>query len=272
MGKEREKFRERILIALGTEIWLLDRYKSLAKDLQMRTGVKYRVGTNDFGFTQYLLIDRFFENNSFDEFLDTLENLIAALREFDARSPISIGGRSKWLVEKTKEALNYSKIDFGVRFNAEQGIFYPSGAKLLDDRLVNEELRWLSENQYTKVYEPFEKGLRFLLEARNDSSKLQNVVTDLHEALEAFAKIVCGNDRDLSGNRDRFISALNLNPYYQKMFKEYINYANEFRHAEKQRKPRPDLKYEEIEAFVYLTGVFIRLGIEKLKSPQTSTS
>lgn len=142
------------------------------------------------------------------------------------------GVDQEYFTNAVGEALSHSALDIGIRFDAEQGVFYPSGAKLLDERLVNEELRWLSENQYTKVYEPFEKGLRFLLEARNDSSKLQDVVTDLHEALEAFARIVCENNKDLSANAAKFISNLNLNDHYKSMLKSYIAYANKFRHAE----------------------------------------
>ncbi|TET22940.1 MAG: hypothetical protein E3J71_04200 [Candidatus Stahlbacteria bacterium] len=216
-------------------------------------------------------MESLFIDVSFEEFLERLEILVDVLKNFkdEYNRPLN---RAKAISKRVEKTIKHSKIDLGVRFDAKEGVFCLSGAKLLDERLVNDELRWLSENQYTKVYEPFEKGLRFLLESKNAPKKLGDVVTDLYEALEAFAKIVCGNDRDLSGNRDRFISTLDLNPYYQKMLKEYINYANEFRHAEKQHKPRPDLYYTEAEAFVYLTGLFIRLGIEKLKSPQTSTS
>jgi len=220
-----------------------------------------------------LLIHSFFENNSFEGFLKTLEHLIAALRDFDANNPhlkmtgthgeLPLWGRSEWLVGEIAKAISLTEMDLGIRFDSNKGVFKQSGAKLLDERLVNEELRWLSENQYTKVYEPFEKGLRFLLEARNDSIKLQDVVTDLYEALEAFARIVCQKPKRRLGQLvDIFINELNLNQSYKKILKEYIDYACKFRHPEDDR---PDYDYAEVEAFVYLTGLFIRLGIQKIQ-------
>lgn len=218
----------------------------------------------------------FFSKTSFEEFLEILECFIDELKKFEIEKPyvtaIRFYGddsplvRSKWIGEKIEEAIGYAKVDLGIRFDTEEGIFYPSGDKELDEKLVKEPLRDLDTLGREEVSKVWKRGLRALLKSQGDHDELKDVVRDAYEALEAFAKIVCNNDRDLSGNRDRFISALNLNPYYQKMLKEYINYANEFRHAEKQQKPRPDLDYSEVEAFVYLTGLFIRLGIEKLRN------
>jgi len=204
-----------------------------------------------------------FEALPFEEFLEGIEHLIDISRNIGTDDAKDFRELAQELSSGIEKALKCTKVDIGIRFDAEKGIFYPSGAKLLDERLENEELRWLSENKYTKVYEPFEKGLQFLLEAKNDSGKLQDVVTDLYEALEAFARIVCKKPRKRLGQLvDVFINELNLNQSYRKILKEYIDYACKFRHPEDDR---PNYDYAEVEAFVYLTGLFIRLGIQKLK-------
>jgi hypothetical protein len=58
------------------------------------------------------------------------------------------------------------------------------------------------------------------------------------------------------------------NIYFKNIFSNYLNYANKFRHAEGDPEYHPVIDYAEVEAFVYLTGLFIRLGIEKLKSEE----
>ena len=91
---------------------------------------------------------------------------------------------------------------------------------------------------------------------------LFDVVTDLYESLEALAKLVTGRpDKDLSGNRELFLRKVNASDAYKSLLKDYIDYANHFRHAESPAKPKPTVSEREAESFVYLTGVFIRLAI-----------
>lgn len=282
MDKEREDFRKRILMSLDSVFWDLGTWHPFALELQKRTAIKYEKGFYEdlsSGEGIELISLRFFlQDKSFFEFLEVLEQLIASLKNALKNPEVKANlyepkkterqyrTRVKWLVKEIEDSISCARAGLGIRFDSKEEIFYPSGDKDLEERLVKEPLRDLDTLGREEVSKVWKRGLRALLKSQGDHDELKDVVRDAYEALEAFAKIVCNNDRDLSGNRDRFISALNLNPYYQKMLKEYINYANEFRHAEKQQKPRPDLDYSEVEAFVYLTGLFIRLGIEKLRN------
>ena len=100
------------------------------------------------------------------------------------------------------------------------------------------------------------------MEAQNRPDRLADVVTDMYEALEGLAKIVTGKPKkDLSANAERFISEVNASQHYKTLLRNYIIYGNEFRHAEREGKPRPPLSEPEVEAFIYLTGLFIRLAI-----------
>lgn len=142
----------------------------------------------------------------------------------------------------------------------QSGYFIKTGAKELDKQLVNDSLQWMDKKEYKTVRTPFEKSLRHLLEAEKDSSKLSDVITDAYEAIEALAKIICNNDKDLSANREQFIKNVKASDEYKKILKEYIVYANNFRHAIEKGKKKPNINLSEAESFVYLTGIFIRLS------------
>jgi hypothetical protein len=93
---------------------------------------------------------------------------------------------------------------------------------------------------------------------------LADVVTDMYEALETTAKFVTGNQtKDLSGNREKFVTQLKLSPYYKIILRDYIEYANEYRHGIELSRERIPLISKEVEAFIYLTGLFIRLALGK---------
>jgi hypothetical protein len=158
--------------------------------------------------------------------------------------------------------LQDTEIDIGIRW--EKGRFLPSGASVLDEKLVNDVLGILSSSQYKGVSDPFKKGLDHFLHSTKKPALLADVLTDMHEALEALAKIICGKDRDLSPNRESFVSELKLADSYKRMLKEYIGYANDFaRHAGPGGKQKPLPSRKEVEGFMYLTGLFIRLALSK---------
>jgi hypothetical protein len=160
-------------------------------------------------------------------------------------------------------AIAQCEIDLGIEW--KDGIFQPSGAKLLDEELVNEPMKWLADPKYKNVLQPFQKGLRHYLETTKDQSKLPDAITDMYEALEALARIANGNDKNLSANAAQFVDKLGLSEYYAKMLNEYCQYAHQYRHAVRQAKERIPPKPQEVEAFIYTTGLFIRLATHPSK-------
>ncbi len=158
--------------------------------------------------------------------------------------------------------LNDSEVDLGVEWI--DGLFYRRGAKLLDEKLVNENLHWLREQKFQNVLEPYSKALDHLMRADKYPELLSDVITDVYEALEAMAKIITGIDRDLSANQERFIKEVKASKKYKEILRIYIDYANDFRHAVIQGDTKPILLYSEVESFVYLTGIFLRLAMSKI--------
>lgn len=186
-------------------------------------------------------------SRDFHTCLRTLEVIYKELPDDDQK---------KKLDEIIKMTISLSEIDLGIRWR--EGIFLPSGAKLLDEALVNESLQWLSDLKYRNVLTPFQKGLTGFLETTKHPERLADTITDMYEALEAMAKVVTNRPKkDLSGNAELFVKKLGLSDYYKKMLKDYISYANEFRHAVEKSKQRVPPLAQEVEAFIYTTGLFI---------------
>ncbi|MCX5892172.1 MAG: hypothetical protein NTW80_04230, partial [Deltaproteobacteria bacterium] len=129
-----------------------------------------------------------------------------------------------------KLLMHESEVDLGIRWT--KGRFIKSGAKLLDNKLVNNDMDWLRENKYITVLTPFEKGLNHFLHSDKRPELLSDVITDMYESLEALSKIITKHPKkDLSANRELFLSKIKASDVYKKILSEYINYANEFRHA-----------------------------------------
>jgi hypothetical protein len=153
-----------------------------------------------------------------------------------------------------------TEADLGVEWR--DGLFHKKGATLLDAQLVNDPLRWARNKGLDQVVAPLEKALAHLLDSERRPEVLNDVITDAYESLESLAKFVTGRDKDLSANRELFLSKLNASDKYKVILKEYIDYAQAFRHGAGPNSPRATIEYREAESFVYVTGIFIRLAIE----------
>jgi hypothetical protein len=172
---------------------------------------------------------------------------------------------------RVQEIINFSEYDLGIRW--ESGRFYPTGAKLLDDSLVNESLKWLRVKSFQTVFTPFEKALDHLLRARSKPELLADVITDAYEAMEALAKVVTGKDQALDANQDAFLKLICASEEYKQILHEslrkYRSFAHKFRHGAATPEKKPSIGYAEAESFIYLTGLFIRLVISSGFFPAT---
>jgi hypothetical protein len=158
--------------------------------------------------------------------------------------------------------LDQSESDIGVKW--EDGRFWRTGAKLLDEELINNQLKWMANGRLEPVRTPFAKALQHLLEAEENDAVLSKIITDAYESLEALSKIITNRpNKDLSGNKELMLSKVAASDEMKQILNSYIPFANRFRHAESTGTPKPKLTKAEAEYFVYLTGAFIRLAIER---------
>jgi hypothetical protein len=156
--------------------------------------------------------------------------------------------------------LSESEVDLDIVWNGQ--IFIKKGAQLLDERLINDPLHWLREPKYENVLMPFEKGLSHWMEVHKDKKRCGDVVTDMYESLEALAKITTMRNTDLTGNREKFASELRLPEQYARMLKEYVDFGCKYRHSPGMTETREYPSEQDTEAFMYMTGLFIRRAIQ----------
>lgn len=165
-----------------------------------------------------------------------------------------------WADKAAIQLLDECEIDIGLRWI--EGKFRPSGSRLLDEKLIDDVLGLLKSPAHEGVLKPFLKGLDHFLHSTKNPAQLFDVVTDMYESLEAMAKNVNNNDKELSANREAFVARLRLSEPYKRMLKGYVEYANDFaRHAGEKGQAKPVPSRREVEAFIYQTGLVLRLAL-----------
>ncbi|MCJ7458003.1 MAG: hypothetical protein MUP17_03300 [candidate division Zixibacteria bacterium] len=181
-----------------------------------------------------------------DNFLQTLRILELLYRFFKKNND-----RRKTITSWIENALSIATVDLGVRW--KKGMFYPSGAKVLDKKLVEEPLDWLEDY-------PNEKS-NFLKAIKNyTSKKYDQVIIDCYLVVEGLVRKILKNKKTLDNNCDELFKKIGLSQEWKSFLKNYIVFANQYkRHAsDKQHAISPS----EVESFLYFTGLMTRLIIE----------
>lgn len=184
-----------------------------------------------------------------DDFTKTLQVLCALYGHIELRSNSDEG--QKWLSERIKIALSQCTCDIGLRW--KDGFFYPAGAEELDKPLIEETLTWL------KDYPDERKDYRTALQRYGVGDSLADVIKNCYSAIEGVARKILGNQKTLDNNKDELLAKINLSDGWKSLLANYITYAHDYRHASI---GRHEIKKQEAEAYLYMTGLIIRLSIE----------
>jgi len=125
-----------------------------------------------------------FIRNDFLKCLHSLEIIYPYIEDEDqSKNKYSLSWQfSNWI----DMILSESEVDLGITW--KNGRFFPSGARELDEALVNQPLEWLKANGYESVLTPFSKALEHYLNSGKKPELLSDVVTDLYESLELWPK------------------------------------------------------------------------------------
>lgn len=183
------------------------------------------------------------------DFLETLRVLCILYDRIQYRGRKSDGQRQlSWMIERV---LQQCACDIGVRW--KDGFFYPSGAEELDKPLVGDVLTWL------KDYPDEEKNYQAALRHYGAGDCLPDVVTNCYSAIEGIARKILGNNARLDQNEKALLAQVGLSDGWKKVLHEYVLYAHYYRHADP---VRHDITPQEAEAYLYMTGLIIRLAIE----------
>jgi len=189
------------------------------------------------------------QENDFVEFIKHLQSLFW----LDLPPPIK-----EKLYEGFKEDIELSMLDIELKkVKSNDYLFYPKGARLLDEKVVNDVLDWLQK--YPKVYINFKSAL----EKYQNKIYQRNLIDDLRLALELLLKIILRNKKGLEKQKSdigKYLKQKNVPTPLRQMFCQsllpyYIEYQNEYaKHNDK-------VSYLELEFMIYLTGTFMRFLI-----------
>lgn len=146
-------------------------------------------------------------------------------------------------------------MDLGVTW--KNGLFYPSGARILDKKLIEDPIDWLSE--FPDEKKDFENALSHYMK-----KNYGDVVSNCYLVIEGLARKILNNKKTLDNNREELLKKLKLSQSWKSLLNNYMNYANEFkRHASDERH---SINPQEVEVFLYLTGLLARLIIQSEKA------
>jgi len=152
---------------------------------------------------------------------------------------------------KINSILSLCSCDIGIRW--KEGFFYPAGAEELDESLIEETLTWLND------YPDERKDYKRALECYSGNQTSPDVIKNCYSAVEGIARNVLGSKKTLDKNKDELLKKMDLSDGWNSILATYINYAHNYRHASPERHK---IKEQEAEAYLYMTGLIIRLIIE----------
>ena len=251
--EERKRFVERvnqhIFHEIDTEYWQEHNYKFLFK------AVCFELGINAHDFREremprfYDIIPATIRTVTEDTFEKTLLVLCALYNYIEFESDRKKG--SKLLSKHVNVILSRCTCDIGIRW--KEGFFYPSGAEELDKPIIEETLTWLSD------YPNESKNYRTALQCYMAEGSLTDVITNCYSAIEGMARNVLGNQKTLDNNKDELLAKIELSDGWKSILANYVRYAHDYRHASPERH---DITKQEAEAYLYMTGLIIRLIIE----------
>ena len=156
-----------------------------------------------------------------------------------------------------KEDIEISLLDIRITKIKNNGIiFQPKGAKLLDEKVVNDVLNWLTS------YNIVCKNFKSALEKYQNKIYQRNLIDDLRLSLELLLKEILNNEKSLENQKKplgKYLEEKNIPKELRNMYWQLINYYTNYQNN--YAKHNDKVSSSEIEFLIYLTGVFIRFLI-----------
>jgi len=136
-----------------------------------------------------------------------------------------------------------------------------AGAKLLDDKVINADLHWLT--QYPKVESNFHQAL-ILYQGFDGSDNQARVIYDqLRVSLETLFQAILENSKTLDNNKGgicEWLKSKGTHPNVVNIFGHLITQFDKFMNDPKHGR---DYKPNDLEFMVYLTGILMWAILEK---------
>ena len=159
-----------------------------------------------------------------------------------------------FILVEAKRAIEVTPIDIGYLFSGDTII--KKGAKELDEKLILDNLTWLSN--YSTIKESFENSLKHYL-----GKNYPDAITNAYSSLEGLVRTFLNTNKRLDAEdiRKELIKKLGLEGDWGQLLYFYCQLSHEFssRHGKKDTGEKLQLAIELVEFYIYITGTFIRL-------------
>lgn len=196
--------------------------------------------------------------NELDATKQSYQLLLILLLENLLNSSYEIGAQN--IAKQISEAIILSGVDVQLCKRGSEYLFYPSGAELLDMKVVNDTLNWLED--YPKARAKFHEGL--LLQKRH--SPIRQVIDTMRLALELFIKQYNDNEKSLENQKEqlgKYLKEQNVAKEIRDMFSTLFSFYTTYNNQNV--KHNDSCNEVESEYIIYLTGTFIRFLINVKK-------
>lgn len=161
------------------------------------------------------------------------------------------------IARKISEALVLSGINIELYKRGSKYLFYPSGAEILDTKLVNNNLNWL------ELYPKAREKMHLALSLQQRNGQPRQIIDNMRLSFELFLKQYLNNKKSLENQKELLGKKLQecgiskeIRDMYATLFSFYTRYNNQnVKHDDK-------CASVETEYIIYLTGTFIRFLIQ----------
>ncbi len=173
------------------------------------------------------------------------------------------GEARKKFLEEVKLNINITGIPVEFKITNNEITTYPAGAKLLDERLVNDNLDWLIE--YPNVYKLFTLSLSRI----GVKGKEREVLDNLRLSLETLLKEILGNSKSLEKQKSElggYLKTQGISTEISNLFWQVLDYYTKYQNNNV--KHSDNVNPDEVEFLLYLTGTMMRLILKHTELKQ----
>ena len=236
-------------------------YPTLVQEFAFLVGESniYRDGP---GGRYYLPLKDFFKSNKEKDAFQTNIKILTILLEASKKvlSRTACENLYNFILREAKRAIEITPIDIDYLFSGETII--KKGARELDEKLILENLTWLSN--FPNIKQLFENSLKHYL-----AKQYPDAITNAYSSLESLVKTFLDKDKRLDNNETRtdLIKQLGLREDWGQLLYLYCKLAHEFssRHGKKETGESLPIAMELAEFYIYITGSFMRLISQIIK-------
>jgi len=249
------KLNNRIILIVGNfDSQFLKRERNLRENVHpnLRKEFAFLIGDSDIRRS----LKDFFRSSMFvDAFQINIFNLKCLLEvSKKVLLPTTYKDLYDFIVEEARRTIEITPIDIGYLFSGDTII--KKGAKELDEKLILDNLTWLSK--YPVIKQSYEASLKHYL-----GKNYPDAITNAYASLEGLVKTLLNTEKRLDNDETRknLINKLGLDGDWGQLLNYYCKLAHEFssRHGKKETGEKLELAVELVEFYIYITGTFIRL-------------